>query len=102
MKRYMKHATAVWVALAVGGVAQARDLVQVYDDAVQFDPQIAGANATRLAAREASPQALAALLPPVSGNFQPSRAKQQSASVEPYPSPTNPPELVALPYTVGG
>jgi outer membrane protein len=103
MKGYMKHATvAVWVALAVGGVAQARDLVQVYDDAVQFDPQIAGANATRLAAREASPQALAALLPQVSGNFQASRTKQLSSSVEPYPSTTNPSSLVALPYTIGG
>ena len=62
----MKHAAvAVWVSLALVGVAQARDLVQVYDDAVQFDPQIAGADATRLAPRENSPQALAALLPQV-------------------------------------
>ncbi len=88
----MKHAiVAAWVSLALAGVAQARDLVQVYDDAVQFDPQIHAANATRMAARENSPQALAALLPQVNGNSAISRAKRaQNHSVEAYPGPNGP------------
>ncbi len=84
----MKHATvAVWVTLALAGVAQAKDLVQVFDDAVQFDPQIHGADATRMAAREASPQALSALLPQLNGTLGISRFKQDLTSVEGYPGP---------------
>jgi outer membrane protein len=98
----MKAATvAACVSLILVGVAQARDLVQVYDDAVQFDPQIHAADATRMAAREASPQALAALLPQANGNFQISRTKGTSESVQPFPS-TVPGELEALPSSVYG
>jgi outer membrane protein len=97
----MKHATvAVWVALALAGVAQARDLVQVFDDAVQFDPTIHGADATRMAARENSPQALSALLPQVSGTWGVSRSKSDQNLVEPYPGP-NGTEL-ALPLNSAG
>jgi outer membrane protein len=99
----MKHAfVAAGVALALAGLAQARDLVQVYDDAVQFDPQIHAADATRMAARESSPQALAALLPTVSGNWAISRTKQQTNSVEPFPNPANAAELLPLPFAVEG
>jgi outer membrane protein len=84
----MKHAiVAAWVSLALVGVAQARDLVQVYDDAVQFDPTIAAANATRMAAREYTPQALAALLPTVSGTLGISREKSAQNLEETYPGP---------------
>jgi len=94
----MKHATvAVWVTLALAGGAQARDLVQVYDDAVQFDPQIAGANATRLAQREAFPQALSALLPQAQGDYAISRTKSDSSSVETFPG-----EPAPLPITSDG
>ncbi|HEV2703160.1 MAG TPA: TolC family outer membrane protein [Steroidobacteraceae bacterium] len=84
----MKRAViAAWVSVALVSGAQARDLVQVYDDAVQFDPQIAAANATRLAARESNPQALAALLPQVSGTLGISRTKQDQNLVQGYPGP---------------
>jgi outer membrane protein len=84
----MKHATvAVWVTLALAGVAQARDLVQVFDDAVQFDPQIHGADATRMAAREASPQALSALLPQVNGTLGISRTSSAQNLTQSYPGP---------------
>jgi outer membrane protein len=91
---------AAGVSLALVGAAHARDLVQVYDDAVQFDPQIHAADATRMAAREASPQALAALLPQVSGNFQISRASSDQSTVEPYPGPNGTEQ--ALPYDISG
>ena len=94
----MKHATvAIWGVLALAGVVQARDLVQVYDDAVRFDPQIAAADATRMGQREASPQALAALLPQISGNYAIARTKSSSSAVESFPSavPGNS-EIVAI------
>jgi len=57
----------LFVALALTSAAAARDLVGVYEDALKSDPQIRQADATRLASREARPQAWAALLPQVSG-----------------------------------
>ena len=54
---------------AAAQIAAAEDLRSIYDRALTNDPQIREADATRLAAREAKPQALAALLPQVSGNY---------------------------------
>jgi outer membrane protein len=45
--------------------AQAADLIEVYQRALQNDPQIREADANRLASRESKPQALAALLPQI-------------------------------------
>jgi outer membrane protein len=98
----MKQAiVAAAVALALAGVAQGRDLVQVYDDAAQFDPTIAGANATRLAQREAFPQALAALLPQVNGNWAISRTKSESSQAETFPDAVTG-QSVVLPITSNG
>ena len=62
-----------WVALSLGlwvasSAVQAEDLLGVYERAVANDPQIREADANRLAAREAKPQAFAALLPQLSGS----------------------------------
>ena len=51
----------VWLAFA--GAASAKDLVGVFEDALRNDPVIRQADANRLAAREARPQAWSALLP---------------------------------------
>ena len=45
--------------------ASGSDLMEVYQRAVQNDPQIREADANRLASRESKPQALAALLPQI-------------------------------------
>src|SRR3984893_18451586 len=50
---------------AAGGPAA--DLVAVYQRALQNDPQLREAEANRLAALESKPQALAALLPQLTG-----------------------------------
>jgi len=55
------------VLLAFSGAAPAKDLVGVFEDAVHNDPVIRQADASRLAAREARPQAWAALLPQLNG-----------------------------------
>ena len=53
--------------LAAATAAPAKDLIGVFEDAEKNDPQIRAADANRLAQREARPQALAALLPQLSG-----------------------------------
>ena len=55
-------------ALGVADAAGAADLVEVYQRALQNDPQLREAEATRLATLEAKPQALSALLPQLSVN----------------------------------
>ena len=54
--------------LCASAAAPAADLLAVYQRALQNDPQLREAEATRLAALEAKPQALSALLPQLSGN----------------------------------
>jgi outer membrane protein len=58
---------AVFALCAVATAVPARDLVQVFDDALKNDPQIRAAHANLLAQRESRPQALAALLPQLEG-----------------------------------
>ena len=78
----MKHAiVAAWVLLALAGVAQARDLVQVYDDAVQFDPQIHGADATRMAARESLAAGPGGAVAAVTRHARRSRATKQDQNL---------------------
>jgi outer membrane protein len=69
--------------------APAADLLAVYQRALQNDPQLREAEATRLAALEAKPQALSALLPQLSGNGTISRERDTGT--------TNTTEAVALP-----
>lgn len=57
------------VALALPGIAQANDLLHVYDLAAQNDAAIQGAHYARDAAVEAKPQARAALLPQLTGAY---------------------------------
>ena len=55
--------------------APAADLLAIYQRALQNDPQLREAEATRLATLEGKPQALAALLPQVSGSGLASRER---------------------------
>ena len=55
------------LTLAAATNVCASDLIGVFEDALTNDPQLRAADANRLAQREARPQALAALLPQVSG-----------------------------------
>jgi outer membrane protein len=64
-----KLTLAITVALAAITSAHGTTLLDVYDQAAQSDPTIRAADATRLASREARPQALAALLPDISANM---------------------------------
>jgi outer membrane protein len=71
----MKRLLFVFALVLVGNVAAAADLLAVYQRALQNDPQLREAEATRLAALEAKPQALSALLPQLAGNGTISRER---------------------------
>jgi outer membrane protein len=58
----------------------AADLLEVYQRALQNDPQLREAEATRLATLEAKPQALSALLPQIAGNGKISRERDTGSS----------------------
>ena len=62
-----RAATLALVCLRSRRPRPAKDLVGVFEDAVQNDPVIRQADANRLAAREARPQAWSALLPQLNG-----------------------------------
>ncbi len=62
------------------------DLLGVYDEALQNDPQIREAEATRKAQREARPQAFGTLLPQVSGAAGSTRSRSDTNYVNPDPT----------------
>jgi outer membrane protein len=87
------------VALAGSGVA--KDLIGVYEDAIRNDPQLRAADANRLASRESRPQALAALLPQVSGSAAYTRAHSGGNQDQFQVTPAGQFYVVPLPYTAG-
>lgn len=76
-----KGLIAAAAALAWVGVAAGKDLLGVYRDALRFDTQIQEAKATLEAAREARPEAWAALLPQITGSYSLSRQHQNQSTV---------------------
>src|SRR5205809_8023536 len=97
-----RASTLALVLLAFSGAAQPKDLAGVFEDAVHNDPVIRQADANRLAAREARPQALAALLPQLTGTAGVSRDhsagfQDQITEISNPSNPNAPPSLVVLP-----
>jgi outer membrane protein len=66
--------SSVALLLLAAVPAHGADLLSIFDQALINDPQIREAEAIRLAQREARPQALAALLPQISGSVTRSRS----------------------------
>jgi outer membrane protein len=92
--------------LLAGALAQsaaAKDLIGVYEDAVKNDPQIRAADANRLASRESRPQALAALLPQISGTAAYTRDHNggNEDQIDVTPPPNSVPFAAPLPFTAG-
>ncbi len=73
----IKHLTLVVLALALPGVGHTASLLEIYQQALQSDPLIFEAEARRLAALEAEPQARGVLLPQV--NFSGSWTTDESS-----------------------
>jgi outer membrane protein len=80
----MKSLFLVLAGCLIVSVAPAADLLAVYQRALQNDPQLKEAEATRLASLESKPQAIAALLPQISGSgtISEERDKGQSNQTE--------------------
>ena len=78
----IKMLPLVFGALALSGTAQAASLLEIYQQALQSDPQIHEAEARRLAALEARPQARSAYLPALSFNGDWTESEFDGTSVE--------------------
>jgi outer membrane protein len=76
----MKRSLTLIALLLSSHAVLAADLVAVYQRALQNDPQLREAEATRLAALESKPQALAALLPQLTGSGLVSRERDTGSS----------------------
>jgi outer membrane protein len=78
-------------------VASSADLLQVYQQALQNDPQIREAEANRLASREAKPQALAALLPQLNASGAYTKTDSDSSGVRVQQVDVNDPNSPFIP-----
>jgi outer membrane protein len=99
----MNRAATLFLTLLVySAAAQPKDLTGVFEDALRNDPVIRQADANRLAAREARPQAWSAVLPQLTGSAGVTRDHnagfQDEINEVVNPSnPNGPPILVVLP-----
>ena len=96
MKKY-RHISALVLAIAAfggPGTASADSLLEIYQQALQSDPQIHEAEARRLAALEAKPQARGAYLPQISAGATYTESEQSGPDLIPNPDPTQPPSVV--------
>lgn len=80
---------AILVAATVPA-AGATDLITVFERAQAADPQLREADANRMAQRESKPQALAALLPQISGSASAGRTDSDVISSQPQRLETPP------------
>ena len=88
----MKRALVLSLGMLMSvSAVQAEDLKAVYERALVNDPQIREADALRRAARESKPQALAALLPQVSGSA--SRTKSDTSTQGQFPQEIEQPKI---------
>ena len=97
-----RAATLCLVLLVTAAPAQPKDLVGVFEDALRNDPVIRQADANRLAAREARPQAWSAVLPQLNATAGVTRDhnsgfQDQINEVVNPSNPSGPPVLVVLP-----
>src|SRR6202521_3334446 len=95
-----RASTLALLLLAFSGTAPAKDLVGVFEDAVHNDPVIRQADANRLAAREARPQAWAAVLPQLNGTA--SATGDHNAGEQPFfgTGPNGAPLVTSAPAVV--
>lgn len=78
----IKYLLIILGAFVLPGAAQATSLLEIYQQALQSDPQIHEAEARRLASLEAKPQARSALLPQVSFGGDWTKSEFDGTSVE--------------------
>jgi outer membrane protein len=96
----MKRLLTLFALCVSAASASGADLLAVYQRALQNDPQLREAEATRLAALETKPQALAALLPQIEGSGLVTREHDTGPSTltQPLSSPPGPVQLQTYPF----
>jgi outer membrane protein len=96
----MKRLLTLFALCVSAASAPAADLLAVYQRALQNDPQLREAEATRLAALETKPQALAALLPQIAGSGLVTREHDTGPETitQPLSSPPGPVLLQTYPF----
>ena len=96
----MKRSLTLIACIVCCHAVSAADLVAVYQRALQNDPQLREAEATRLATLESKPQALAALLPQLTGSGVVSREHDNGSSnlIQSVTVPGGPPFLESFPF----
>jgi outer membrane protein len=98
----MKRLLTLFAFCLAAATAPAADLLAVYQRALQNDPQLREAEATRLATLEAKPQALSALLPQVSGTGLVTRERDVGSTNTTEPvstgAPGSPTVLESFPF----
>jgi outer membrane protein len=77
--------------LGIAGPAQAASLLEIYQQALQGDPQIHEAEARRLAALEAKPQARGVLMPQIGIGSTYTISERSGPDLIPNPDPNLPP-----------
>src|SRR6202046_1457788 len=99
----MNRIVLMVLAVALTDSVAAKDLIGVYKDAAKTPPQIRAADANRLASRESRPQALAALLPQISGTVAYTRDHNggNQDQIDVTPPPNSVAYAAPLPYTAG-
>ena len=96
----MKRLLTLIALCAAANQVPAADLLAVYQRALQNDPQLREAEATRLAALEAKPQALSALLPQLAGSGVTTREHDSGSSntTESVSAPGTPTVIESFPF----
>jgi outer membrane protein len=96
----MKRLLTLLALVLSAASAPAADLLAVYQRALQNDPQLREAEATRLATLEAKPQALSALLPQLSGSGIVTREKDTGSTntTQSVSAPGQPTVLESFPF----
>ena len=86
----MRRLFALGLGCLVSATASAEDLLTVFDQAVVNDPLVREAEYTRKATREAKPQAWAAYLPQIGGQWTKLNRDLTTQSISPVLVPTDP------------
>ncbi len=83
-------------ALAMPGLAAAASLLEIYQQALQSDPLIHEAEARRMAALEASPQARGSLFPQIAAGGSWFRGSDSGLQQQPIQDPNSPSDILGF------
>jgi outer membrane protein len=97
----MRRLLALGLGCLVSFTASSEDLLTIFDQAVVNDPTVREAEFTRKATREARPQAWAAYLPQINGNYNKSKSEgsRTASGAQAIEDPNDPNRLVLQPFT---